>query len=200
MNIEELKKAAASPADNFYSTEEMDKFFEERSKPTFKNFCLDVRAWCYRTIDNIKYFPKDIKHAYQRVRYGISDQDVWSLHWHLSNVIIRGVKHLQKYKMGFPTSFSHNNEGVQICSDEEAIKKWNEVLSDIQYTFEIAQLYSNMEVLMPETEADRVRDQEFVDGLKKRRDIDTRVLSVEEIARFKKGFALFQEYFFSLWD
>lgn len=51
-----------------------------------------------RTIEYVLSLPRlcvrEVKYAYQRVRYGVSDRDTWSLDAYVGKVIARGMQHM----------------------------------------------------------------------------------------------------------
>jgi hypothetical protein len=54
----------------------------------------------------IKYFFRDIKYCYQRIRYGWCDRDTWSIdHWFLE-VMPPMLQHLRDNKYGHPWDMS----------------------------------------------------------------------------------------------
>ncbi len=201
-----------TPHSNLESCKEVEsgieKYHVERSKPTLKNFLLDIYYAIRRDILDIPYYIRFVKWSYQRVRYGVSDRDTWSFYNYTSEVLVRGLKNLREINHGLPCDLLYDNTGKQICSEEDAVRKWNEILDNIVYTFEICERVNgnfDEEICIPRDEQDRKFLLEWSDKCNKfnqkcRSDLRIRVLTKEEVDKFNRGWELFREHFFSLWD
>ena len=177
------------------------KFREEH--PTVWTWIVDRYYGVRRFFISIKDFPREVKWAYQRVRYGIADRDVWGLYDYIAAVMARGVGHLNKNRHGMPADILYDEHGTQKISDGEGDKIWGSILENIQYTFDIASHVNGeagCDILIPRHEEDRVKLLEFAAKMKQDFGYDYKVLTLEEVAKFNKGFDLFKEHFFSLWD
>ena len=69
-----------------------------------------------------------IKNNYQRCKYGISDEDIYSLDTHLAKIISIGCKQLANNKLGHP----HDMEGKNY---EEKQEQWVCILNQISHDF-----------------------------------------------------------------
>lgn len=90
----------------------------------------------------------------ERVMYGISNEDVWSLDYYLCNVIIRGINILRKNGVGHPC-YIYDENGEEIFSlsyDSETNKEtstgngpriWDDLLETIIAGFEAHDLLYN---------------------------------------------------------
>ena len=127
---------------------------------------------------------KEIKYAYQRIRYGFSDQDCWNVNSHLATIIPGMVRKL-KGGMGCPSQFFDNTVEIDNC------KNWDLVLEKIAQGFE-----AYLEIDNPKYQWKTVEK----DGGKfytKEPDIKKDALLKE---KFDKGFKLLMENFGGLWD
>lgn len=138
-----------------------------------------------------------IKKFIQRGRHGISEEDMWSLDYYLADVIIKGVKYLRKRSHGYPVELIDTENEKSTEDDERHHKEWLNILSEIEWTFETAKKIVDSEV----TYIKLTDYEEMIDKYKALTEkYDGRVLTVEEIKRFNRGFRLFKKHFFSLWD
>lgn len=64
-----------------------------------------------------------LRTAYQRVRYGISDQDAWGLDYFLATTTVRGIQKLRAWKHGHP---------MELTPEE-----WDDILARIQDGFQV---------------------------------------------------------------
>lgn len=155
---------------------------------------IDMYYWVYRHITDLPYYFKHVRWSYQRVRYGICSKDTWGLDYHIANVMVRALLHLKENQHGIPASMLYNKSGKQVYSDEEAIERWNDILDNIIVTFDIVRQVHDNDLLIPESEEHRL-ELEYKCGFG-----SYRILTMEETKVFHRGFDLFKEYYFSLWD
>ncbi len=95
-------------------------------KSKFKEVSWTIRRAYYW----VKGFPKMIKAAHQRLKYGISSNDAWDLHYFLEYVIVRGARQLRDKHTGVPGCLVADGTPV-----DEASKKWKQILDDIAVGF-----------------------------------------------------------------
>lgn len=87
----------------------------------------------------LKIYKCNIKFAYQRIRYGYCDKDVWAIDWWFLNVIPNMLDDLRKNAHGYPTELSESCDTVQaLVMDKEkndAAKEWDRILSEMAFLF-----------------------------------------------------------------
>jgi len=85
-----------------------------------------------KTTTKIKRYLKrkfrPIVNIYQRLRYGIADQDVWNLNTYLAKIILVGLKEFKGAKAGWP--WSYDLEGVELTKE-----KWAEYVDAMIFSF-----------------------------------------------------------------
>lgn len=85
-----------------------------------------------KTITKIKRFLRrkfrPIITAYQRVRYGIADQDVWNLNVYIAQITLKGLKEFKRTKGGWP--WSYDLDGVELTAE-----KWEEYVDAMIFSF-----------------------------------------------------------------
>jgi hypothetical protein len=175
----------------------------------------------YRIIDKIKYFPQDIKHAYQRVRKGYSFRDVWGIDEWFMEIMPNMLTDLKENKQGCPIQFVKGDDG-QDKDFEEGMRDWHNVLDRMIFCFK--EMNDNT-CSMKNEYADEYHYQyfdgkPFEDRFIKNEDGKTysliegkvdpelednyrkKTLELEEYKDKMKneGFELFSKYFGNLWD
>jgi len=108
---ESLEKAEASALEPWYRTNK------------YGDWILDHIAYGWR----IYYKYYDVKRwfisTYQRMRYGVSDSECWSLDWTLTNFILPRLKHFKKIN-------------VHTHPPDITPERWEEILDELIWTFE----------------------------------------------------------------
>lgn len=61
---------------------------------------------------------------WQRARYGISDEDAWSLDHYLATVTVRGVSKLREWAHGHPTELSAEQWDEILAKIEDGFQTW----------------------------------------------------------------------------
>jgi hypothetical protein len=102
----------------YNSAEEMFADIENDYNNSNKFRSLDVYYFFKRKWDMKHRLWRVPIHWYQRARYGISEEDSWSLAWYLSNIIPRGVRMLRERSMGYPSGMTW--------------EEWEEILMKIE--------------------------------------------------------------------
>jgi hypothetical protein len=84
-------------------------------------------------IDKVKRWKRNVKYAYQRIKYGYCDSDVWSIDYWFLGVMPGMLQQLKETKHGYPSCFLPESDVYEISQESEdaAVKKWNEVLSEM---------------------------------------------------------------------
>jgi hypothetical protein len=130
-------------------------------------------SWYYWLKDR----PREIRWFLQRGKRGFADCDIWDFDDYLIDVISAGLKQLKKVQQTCPTEIFDKYEHLSIEERDKATQKeWNEILDRIIEGFDAAKVLLDMYCELDE---------------KERKDI-------EQIRQ--RGFDLFKEYFFNLWD
>ncbi len=188
-----IKIRKIKPVSKSFTSDEM---FDSLRNGKIREFYLNI----YRFFLHIKEFPDDtyydIKYFIQRGRKGYSKKDIWSFDYHLSDIIINGLKDLKKIVHASPCG----QIGVQAISIEENpendkdLIEWKRILDEIIWTFET-------------THKIREKDYCYIPLAKYRRgaekwakEVNIHLMTKEECERYKKGWKLFQQYYFDLWD
>jgi len=138
--------------------------------------CSDFKIWCIST--------------YQRIRYGVSDRECWSLHETLTSFILPRLKHFKKMK---------RNSYVSDLTEEQ----WEEVLDEIIWTFEYIKDDGKTMNPFPIFRKDEPLDEYFKrekteEEKQLLRDWSARSNVLEQ--RREKGLNLFAKYYIHLWD
>lgn len=142
-------------------------------------------------VQNIPYYIRHIKWAYQRVRYGISDRDVWGLHTYLASIACRGLETIKKYKCGVPGHFTES------ATFEEAEQKWDAVLGDMIFAFTVERSCGeDIEWIVIRDAAER---EQQIQHMKKFAPY-YHFMDDAEIARYDRGWDYFRTHYQSLWD
>ena len=79
----------------------------------------------------VQQFCKNIKYAYQRVKYGYCDKDVWNIDdWFLS-IVPNMLEDLRTTSHWDPETQLEPDAGE--ISSKESPQKWNDILSEMEY-------------------------------------------------------------------
>lgn len=173
----------------------VDDFFTEMEEERIKH---RVWYWFYgkywRAYYIITDIPRQIRTFVQRGRRGVGESDIWNLHGYISKVMVEGIKWIKENGMGIPTWDGKKTE-------KEAVREWKEILDTLIWTFEIAQKISDGDVHYLRKARDRKTWEKLCERLcKKYPDYENRVMTREEIVKYDRGWKLFKEYYFALWD
>lgn len=164
--------------------------WRREEKKRMKSFCYRNYMKLYRLFWRIIRLPREIKleikSFYQRGKRGWSDRDTWGLCYHLADVIHETIYHLKEIHHGHP---GYLTEG-----------KWIDILNEIIDTFYIAQQIANDRLFLIEDREKREKWQKTLNEINKEHKTNDRCMTDEEIIKYKKGWKLFQKYFYHLWD
>jgi hypothetical protein len=142
-----------------------------------------------------KYY--DIKRwfidTYQRMRYGVTDSECWSLTDTFTKFILPRLKHFKKVNV--------NSHPIDVTPEE-----WSEILDEIIWTFEYMNDPDKFNPFPP-IEFDDGDINKFFKNINRektpeqKQSWDNYVKKSEELEkRRKKGMLLFAEYYSQLWD
>ena len=110
----------------------------------YVDFLLDVIP--FRLGWKIKNWPTNIrwwvKCKYQKIRYGVSDDDVFSLYYNIAQFALPRLKYFkEKGKIGIPANLLPNNyhtlKGEEWeAAEKKALKEWDYILGEMIFAFE----------------------------------------------------------------
>ena len=94
----------------------------------------------YNPIKHIKRYGRNIKHAFQRIKYGYCERDVWSIDWWFLNVVPNMLEDLKETTQGYPVSPDNFSQaligtGASEEVDEEGMNRWKDILSEMIFLF-----------------------------------------------------------------
>lgn len=127
----EIDKMLAEDGNYYTYNKYVDKFIDllpYRLGWGFKNNWYELRWWA--------------KCKYQKFRYGVSDDDVFSLETNIAKFIVPRLRYLKKVgKMGIPMKFlpngySYLSEEHQLKAEEAAEKEINRIMDEIIFAFD----------------------------------------------------------------
>ena len=90
----------------------------------------------YNPLKHIARWGRNIKHCYQRIKYGYCDRDVWSIDWWFLSVVPNMLEDLKETSQGYPSAFEDiTMESLGADSQDEVDKarmqKWKDTLSEM---------------------------------------------------------------------
>ena len=151
-------------------------------------------------------FPAEVKRFYQRGKYGIADCDIWGLDYYLAEVILRGLRKIRKTHMGFPSTFTYDEQGKEKANWDTGSKEWDKVLDKMIYAFQLAQDVLNYYLIyMSYSKWDEdyyKKSKKLVKQWNKEldKDMPKRVMTKLMAKKYEEGFDLFGKHFLDLWD
>ncbi len=88
----------------------------------------------------IKRWKRNMKNAYQRIRYGYCEKDVWSIDWWFLNVVPNMLEDLKKTAHGYPNSPEDVSQALVGTGniekiDEKEMQQWQDILSEMIFLF-----------------------------------------------------------------
>lgn|SRR3990167_426244 len=169
--------------------------FLRRLPYILKELPSDIQLWC--------------REKYGRAKNGWSVPDAWGFDWYLAKVITEGCEWLREHKHGYPICINEdiNNSNYTWSQESEDcnIKKWNEILDNIIWTFHIARKIQANNWMYPLhrdyfTDEELKKNIEFCNKMQKKFNEECHVMTKEECEKYRLGWRYFELYFFSLWD
>jgi len=154
----------------------------------------------YGIWNKVRDLSWQIPNIYSRMRRGWGKADTWEFCDYLSDVIVGGLKHLKKIKHGYPATFDSKTNKLEYNE-----KRWDKILDEIIWTFEVAQKMDDTIRYLPTEEWS---DKKYLRLCKIVKEINKKyprleqntVLTKKESGKYEQGFRLFAKYFHSLWD
>lgn len=174
---------------------------------------LEEAWWCtksilwYRLLEHPEDFRYWLIYKYQRAKRGWSNRDTWGFNYFLSKVIIGGLEYLKKTKHGIPSTVCSKHESDE--QFEKDCKKWDTILDCMIETFKTARDISEYTWFYQNSKkynikkADcwrKVHKKWLVEDPKLYEDRELKVMTKKECKEYERGWALFQEHFFGLYD
>jgi len=117
--------------------------------------------------------------------------DTWGFDLYLAKVISGGVKSIRKNAYGHPCN----------CTEEQ----WYDILDKIAFTFDLAIRVHEENLVWVhredfDSEEEYLEQKEHIIKLSKENPDLWKMISDEDMEKYKEGWRLFQKYFFNLWD
>lgn len=157
----------------------------------------------------------ELKWRIQRSKNGWAVCDAWGAYHHIASVIKGTLEYVRDHKHGVPMQCFRKSDPIDKTgnhTDEamnNAIKRWGKVLDDIIWTFNMIEEIDNHTVCFPYrntyfTKVEIKKWEKFCEEMNSREDrlseYNCRIMTRAEFKRYNRGWKLFKEHFFSLWD
>lgn len=144
-----------------------------------------IEMKCRYVWEKITDIPRVIKYFIQRGVRGWSDNDLWGMHYFLTDIILTMVVNLRASRQGDPGEMEDDD--------------WDKILLEIQDGFAILKKcdMSEEEVEWGGYYKDDKDHSEVNERMKK---WNGRLTTREEERKVKRAFELFVEHYYSLWD
>jgi len=167
--------------------------YEMAHRPWYKKAWdwIWFKTFYHLTPTQLRWHKTQVECYFIRGKHGWSYMDTWGYDLYLAQVISGGVKEILKNHYGHPCD----------CTDEQ----WVDILSKIAFTFDLAIRVheENLVWLLREdfdNEEDFLEQKEHYIKLAQEKPDLWKMVSDEDMERYKEGWRLFQKYFFNLWD
>lgn len=176
---------------------DIKELFDDVGQP---NIFERVYFWFYRTFGFL-FRIRTYKFIYQKLTKGFSDQDLWGLSSHISELIyprIKAFRKMKKMSVPFFEDDQWTDEGFPLPREDgiDPMKRWNEILDNIVFAFRYDLYEENLL-----SKKDR-EDFEKKYGIPY--DYDIFALNEEVFnklqEKYKEGMRLFAVYYNDLWD
>ena len=174
---ERLEESENSPLseEKWYRTNKFGDWLLDTSPYGWRVYykCADIKRWCIST--------------YQRMRYGVADEECWSLENTFSKFILSRLKHFKKM----------NRYGYH---PDMTLEEWENVIDELIWTFEYLnddERFNPFPHYLEDTEWNFNKEktpeqkQSFDEWMKKHNELQERK---------QKGLELFAKYYCHLWD
>lgn len=200
------------PEPKFYAAEDVFESIFERDRHLRTRIYWRVRSffthhWLFHPYREIW---RPIVWAYQRVTRGWDDRVAWSVDSHLDDMMPAVLRQLKRDKHGipnevFPTGprYTRKDGNANKAGWNVATRRWNKILDQIIAGFEAsARIKSHT---YPELGPYPLRRPKTICKKCWKKIQDERFKKAQKLAKrdekiFKRGMALFTEYYWSLWD
>lgn len=158
----------------------------------FGDWLFDTIPYGWRVYNKYCSFYTWVVSAYQRMRYGVSDAECWSLDVTFTNFILPRLKHFKKMNR-------YTHPGGEITPE-----KWEEIIDEIIWTFEY--LKSDGEHINPFPVLNK-EGEDLNEYFNRKKTTEEKFLmdqwfkKNEELEiRKQNGLKLFAQYYCQLWD
>lgn len=148
-----------------------------------------------------------IKCKYQKIRYGVSDDDIFSLYYNIASFILPRLKYFKKKgKVGIPACLLPKNyhslgDFEKNMVEKASEKEWDNILDEMIFAFEYI-IDADKFCKIPEILSERYKKLDFNSEKTLEENqawADYMDLSDQLNERKEKGFILFAKYFDCLW-
>jgi hypothetical protein len=137
--------------------------------------------YCYRFINKIQDTKRWIVNSYQRIKYGIGNDDMYNLGYHLAKIISYSLQgRFYTKNIGIPMAIICDIAKIRgihpmdyKIEDREASNKWDEIITEIREGFEA---YMRLDMWIEDKKEEKLLHDKFL-----------------------KGLELFKKYYESLW-
>lgn len=144
MKYKQLEFDFRSPSEIEEINLEIKKYIDEYEDKEYFRINKYADWWCDKVprclgwgiYDGYKNTTLWIKSIYQKLRYGVSDQECWNLSNTFDEYILPRLKHFRKMKKISVPSLIVKSYPANKYDIELAEKRWNEVLDEMIWTFE----------------------------------------------------------------
>lgn len=184
--IDEANKGI-NKASEVKSDTDLDKLFQLNR---WQKVYYPTKRFVRRFSPRDRYY--DAKYASQRVRKGWSHRDVWSIDWHLMEILPEMLRHLAETTQGYPAGFGQSQSTNASIMGEESDEHWEAQYKAWQYALRLAASdieafykFENSDVKFPKGK--KAQNEYFEDSKKAQE-------------RTVRGMHWVANNFFSLWD
>ena len=103
-----------------------------RTFPKSRHSVFEAASHHYANpLEALQQFCRNIKYAYQRVKYGYCDRDVWDIDDWFLDIVPDMLEDLRITSHGYPSILAESDSEETIS--EEATQKWDDILSEMAY-------------------------------------------------------------------
>jgi hypothetical protein len=150
----------------------------------------------------------NIKCTYQKIRYGVSDDDIFSLYDNISKFLIPRLQYFKKHgKKGIPVEFVPHDyhllsESEMKIADEKADREWGSILDEIIFAFDYtidSDKYAPFPEILMKDPFDKINFNRDRTPEEKEAWNNYIALCNQLNERKKKGLELFAKHFDNLW-
>ena len=162
------------------------KEMREKEKHLYYRIYLFFYRLFYRIIESPRNTRRAIVRFFQRAVRGWANEDTWGLCDYLTKTISESIQYLKENSHGMPNDLT---EG-----------QWIDILNEIRDTFDTAKRIIDGRLYLIENRKKRKEWEDCLKDINKKNKSYDRCMSDKEIMQYNKGWRLFKQYFFNLWD
>lgn len=185
-------------------------------RATLRDTLITLRRVLWYKVPDYPYdIQRWIRDKYQRAKRGWAVSDAWGFDYYLSKVVSGGCKWLLNHKHGIPSSCDRHKiikKKIKGYSEDrnfkEGIREWEDILEQIVWTFDTVNKINDHYWFYPHgkayfTNKELKQSEKLCEEFKEDWPEDAHkyhVMTIDECRQYRKGWELFQEHFFDLWD